>query len=286
MSLIQGWLPPSRQNWELIVNLFSYVFPLFTCLQWLTDWYPMGKTSITSRFNIPGKVAWTLMEVPGFSTLVYIMFALPKQLGIGALPWGNWLMTGLFVTHYVYRALLAPLVLNPSMSPIHPLVAFFAAGFQMANALSIGGWLAGYGPTDAGYWDGRTLQVGVGTVIWAAGLIGNIYHDDVLRDIRRVAMRKKEDDKARGKASDSSKVYQVPEKGLFRYVLYAHYLCEWIEWTGYWVMGGVGCIPARTFVINEITTMLPRATSGKRWYIAKFGKEKIGGRKAAIPGLI
>jgi 3-oxo-5-alpha-steroid 4-dehydrogenase 1 len=32
--------------------------------------------------------------------------------------------------------------------------------------------------------------------------------------------------------------------------------------------------------------MLPRALSGKRWYIEKFGEEKVANRKAIIPGLL
>jgi 3-oxo-5-alpha-steroid 4-dehydrogenase 1 len=37
------------------------------------------------------------MESAGFITLLYIMYALPKELGIGELPWGNWTMAGCFV---------------------------------------------------------------------------------------------------------------------------------------------------------------------------------------------
>ena len=78
----------------------------------------------------------------------------------------------------------------------------------------------------------------------------------------------------------------MPENGLFRAVLYPHYFCEWIEWAGFWMIGGWGCAPARTFLFNEIATMLPRALQGKRWYLERFGKEKVGSRKAVIPGLI
>lgn len=67
-------------------------------MQWATAFYPMGKTSIESRFNLPGKIGWALMEAPGFLNLLYIMFTLPKQNGIEHLPAENWLMAGLFVT--------------------------------------------------------------------------------------------------------------------------------------------------------------------------------------------
>lgn len=67
-------------------------------MQWVTEWYPQGKTSTESRFNINGKVGWATMESVGFVTLLYIMFTLPRELGIDELPWGNWTMAGCFVS--------------------------------------------------------------------------------------------------------------------------------------------------------------------------------------------
>ena len=57
----------------------------------------MGKTSTESRFNVPGKIGWATMEAPGFITLLYIMYSLPKQEGIEKLPLENWVMAGCFV---------------------------------------------------------------------------------------------------------------------------------------------------------------------------------------------
>jgi 3-oxo-5-alpha-steroid 4-dehydrogenase 1 len=160
--------------------------------------------------------------------------------------------------------------------------------FQMFNAISIGGWLAGHGPTTVYDWSGRYWSMEIGLVIWAWGLLGNMFHDDDLREIRRSAARKqqKEAEKQGKPASSIDKIYMLPKNGLFRWVLHAHYLCEWIEWAGFWMVGGWNCRPARSFLLNEIATMLPRALQGKRWYEQKFGKDKVGNRKAVIPGLI
>jgi len=57
----------------------------------------MGKTSVTSRLNLPGRVGWLLMEAPGFLTLLYHMRTLPAQVGIEELPWQNKVLAGLFV---------------------------------------------------------------------------------------------------------------------------------------------------------------------------------------------
>lgn len=259
----------------------------------------MGKTSIESRFNVQGKWGWFAMEAPGFLSLLYIMFTLPKQLGIESLPMTNWAMAGMFTIHYLYRAVLSPLVLNPSMSPIHPLVWCLALCFQLMNAVSVGGWLAGYGPTTAQDWAGRLYTIEIGMVIWGWGLLSNIYHDDDLREIRRAAARrqkKQAEDKAKaeGKSVDEimreytiDKVYMIPKNGLFHFVLYAHYLSEWVEWFGFWLVGGLReFTPGRSFFVNEVAVMLPRAVQGWDWYVEKFGRDKVGNRKAIIPGLI
>lgn len=176
------------------------------------------------------------------------------------------------------------------MSPIHLTLALGAFVFQIFNATCIGGWLASYGPLTMADWAGHKPWIGVGMILFALGLLGNIYHDDELREIRRAAARKmKERDgdqtnKSREKSVD--KVYMMPENGLFRVILYPHYLCEWIEWGGFWMIGGWACVPARCFLINEIATMLPRALQGKKWYIERFGTRKVGSRKAVIPGII
>ena len=288
----------------------------FTGIQWVTTWYPQGKTSIESRFNLPGKWAWAIMEAPGFITLLYNMYTLPKELGLVSLPWENWTMAGLYVCppescqsaattehmregclfyadhaqtlHYLYRAILAPLFLNPSMSPIHPLVFLSATAFNLTNSLCLSGWLAGYGPTTAYDWAGRLYVMQIGMVIWGWALLGNIFHDDDLREIRRSALRRqREKAETENKPLEGvEKLYMLPKNGLFNYILFPHYFCEWIEWTAFWMIGGWGCTPARSFLINEITTMLPRAIQGRQWYIEKFGKERVGNRKAIIPGLL
>lgn len=160
--------------------------------------------------------------------------------------------------------------------------------FQVTNAISIGGYLSGYGPTTVYDWQGRAGWSFLGLVIWCWGLLGNMFHDDDLREIRRAADRRQRKDAIeQGKPIEGvDKVYMLPKNGLFKYILYAHYFCEWIEWTGWWMIGGLKCQPARTFLINEVSTMLPRALQGKRWYVEKFGKDKVGDRKAVIPGLV
>ncbi|KXT17640.1 hypothetical protein AC579_10155 [Pseudocercospora musae] len=286
-TLIEGVLPPSRENWELIVYAWQF-FPLITAFQWVSDYFPKGKTSVDSKFNIPGKWAWLIMECPGFLVVNYCMLTIPAKEGLPGVPWANWTMAGLYTIHYIYRAVLSPLFLNPSMSPIHPIVLVSAFSWQVMNGLSLGGWLGGYGPQTIYDWAGKLYMIEVGLVIWGWSFLGNLFHDDDLREIRRSAKRRQEDQaKKDGKPVDGvEKLYMIPKNGLFHFILYPHYLCEWFEWFGFWMIGGWDCIPARSFLINEISTMLPQALAGKRWYLEKFGKERVGNRKAIIPGLL
>jgi 3-oxo-5-alpha-steroid 4-dehydrogenase 1 len=227
------------------------------------------------------------MEIPGFLTVNYCMLTIPAKEGIDGLPWENWTMAAVYTIHYIYRAILCPL-LNPSMSPMHISIPMSAFAWQVMNGLSIGGWLAGYGPRTKWDWAGQLYTIEIGLVIWGWSFLGNIFHDDDLREIRRAAARRqKEQAKKDGKPVDGvEKLYMLPKNGLFHYVLFPHYLCEWFEWAGFWMVGGKNCIPARSFLFNEIATMLPRAVAGKKWYVEKFGKERVGNRKAIIPGIL
>jgi 3-oxo-5-alpha-steroid 4-dehydrogenase 1 len=175
------------------------------------------------------------------------------------------------------------------MSPMHIFVWLSAIGFQVLNATSLGSWLAAYGPVTASAWDPATGGVGLpqfclGVAVFYAGLAANFFHDEELRQIRRrEARRQREQGKAGGGVA---KHYRIPEAGLFRYMLYPHYFCEWIEWTGFWIAAGWGCTPARAFLVNEIFTMLPRAVNGRAWYAETFGEDKIKHKYAVIPGIL
>lgn len=179
------------------------------------------------------------------------------------------------------------------MSPIHVFVWAAAFGFQVVNGTLIGSWLAAYGPVTKEAWAAQlspfpTLQFAVGITLFYLGLAANYYHDDELREIRRREQQRQERlAKQQGsKPSSIEKHYQIPQAGLFKYVLYPHYLVEWIEWTGFYIACGFSCRPALMFIVNEVSAMLPRAVKGRDWYVEKFGEEKIRNKKAIFPGLL
>ncbi|KAM4060808.1 3-oxo-5-alpha-steroid 4-dehydrogenase [Hirsutella rhossiliensis] len=292
MSLLDGWLPPTRAHYGLILKLWQFAYPAIGSLQWVIGWYGMGKTSTPSRLNLPGRAAWMTMEAPGFLTLLYVMRTLPAQHGIDDLPWQNRVLAGLFVIHYTYRALLFPL-LQPSMAPIHVLVWAMALGFQLLNATCLGAWLAAYGPVTADAWAAQSPlpQFALGLAVFYAGLSANFFHDEELREIRRRRQRREQQQGCSSKDNNkagrgaTTNYYEIPQAGLFRYMLFPHYLCEWVEWAGFLMAAGWSCAPAWAFLTNEVCSMLPRAVRGKAWYVERFGREKVGRKWAVIPGV-
>ena len=176
------------------------------------------------------------------------------------------------------------------MAPIHLSAWVAALGFNILNGYCIGAYLGGYGPTSSDFYTARMPSLQIGFVLFCVGFVGNVYHDDELRDLRRRSSREQEEQQAKvtseGKGDKVERIYKIPQAGFFQYVLYPHYLCEWIEWTGFWIMGGLGFAPARAFLLNELAAMLPQAVNGRGWYLEKFGKEKIGNRRAVIPGIL
>ena len=101
MAIVQDWLPPTRENYETLVFIWQFLYPIVSpppplpcpfcqptsketslltlfsssqlpqlgSMQWVIKWYGMGKTSVRSPLNIPGRIAWMTMEAPGFTFL-------------------------------------------------------------------------------------------------------------------------------------------------------------------------------------------------------------------------
>ncbi|KAL9109387.1 MAG: hypothetical protein Q9227_005894 [Pyrenula ochraceoflavens] len=260
----------------------------------------MGRTSTTSRFNLPGRYAWCIAELVSPLNLIYILLTLPHRLhpapnsptsvlGTG-LPFWNELLALLFVAHYANRAVISPLYLAPSMSPIHAAVALCMCIFNFCNSSSIAAWLCySISPSPPPSSSISTPTILFGLFLFLTGLTLNIASENHLFSLRRAAARRKA--RSEGRAFITyDKVYVIPPaESYFKHILYPHYVSEWAEWMGYAIMGygaGLGFAgrPPIWFWVNEFFTMLPRARSGRAWYEARFGKRALVGRGAVIPG--
>ncbi|CAI7564921.1 unnamed protein product [Penicillium glandicola] len=248
--------PPTPGVYTSILCCFQY-FPLMTVAQWILSWHPAGKTSSQSIFNIPGRIAWSAMEIVGPINLIYNMVTpSPYAPSFTDLPMSNILLATLYCTHYLNRAIISPFFSAPSMSPIHVIIMSSAMLFNWFNSACLAGWLRGYTvPTIPSFYTASSgtpsprsavvdLLPTVGVVLFAIGMAGNIYSETTLFRLRREEAEKRATKKADnetpagGSHNKFHKVYVIPPaRGVFRYILYPHYVFEWLEWIGFALAG-------------------------------------------------
>ncbi|KAJ5559881.1 hypothetical protein N7513_002280 [Penicillium frequentans] len=339
MPPIQDFSPPTPAAYTGVLAAFQY-FPVFSVIQWFLSWHPAGKTSMKSSiFNLPGRLAWCIMEITGPVVLIYnLSQASPSFF---ELPAPNQLVAALYCTHYLNRAIISPFFSAPSMSPIHVFIMLSAIAFNWLNSSCIAGWLMGYAipipgfqtegapALDPGSFGFTLVQIlpFIGTILFSLGMAGNIHSETELFRLRRESAEQRSSKKsdantviADSTGKDGNKFHKVyvipPVEGVFRTILYPHYVFEWLEWVGFalvgtavfplpgrgvapplraapWVVPAVWSadllgiplpLPAVLFVINGVANMLPHARWGRKWYVEKFGEKGVAGRGAVVPG--
>ncbi len=212
-------------------------------------------------------------------------------------------LAGLFLLHYLNRAIISPLR-TPSRSKSHIIVPLAAIFFNTINGSLMGSYLSS--PSAETFLQGAfhrpLFWLGLG--MWAFGLAGNIYHDEVLLNIRR---RAKPGNKSKGKdyGTNSTSVnntntkehYAIPHGGLFSLVTFPNYFCEWTEWLGFAIAASpfpsfsstatllATLSPPFIFFLSEILLMIPRAYKGHQWYHKRF-PDYPKNRKVVIPYLV
>lgn len=113
----------------------------------------------------------------------------------------------------------------------------------------------------------------VGSVLFAVGQLGNLYHHWLLATLRP---------KAPAEGEPVEKKYSVPQGGFFRFVTMPHYFFELIAWAGI----AVTAQQANAWLVlaNMTSYLAGRSVATTRWY-----KEKVPGypedRKNLIPFL-
>ncbi|OQD74150.1 hypothetical protein PENDEC_c012G03259 [Penicillium decumbens] len=279
------FFPPSPAAYTILLTTFQY-FPICTIFQWLLPWHPAGKTSLqTSFLNIPGRIAWSAMEIVGPINLIY-------NLSLGSpsfseLPAANQLVAALYCIHYFNRGIISPFFSAPSMSPIHASIMTSAMVFNWLNSSCIAGWLHGYAIPMPGFkTDGSGALASsspsslqeilplIGVALFILGMAGNIYSETAL-----FRFRKDEAEKRAAKKSDSQvpagddkyhKVYVIPPvKGVFRSILYPHYVFEWIEWTGF-ALAGTAVFPLSALAKTNVASAGTGVGVASRMYPAPW----------------
>ncbi|KAG5638858.1 hypothetical protein H0H81_009409 [Sphagnurus paluster] len=270
---------------------------------------PFGRFAPGSNtlFLVDGIKAWIVMEL--VSPILFLWSFLTSPLSTGthtspSLLSPQSLLAGLYLIHYANRALISPLR-TPSRSKSHISVPLSAILFNTINGSLMGSYLnSSVAQTHlagvfsrAGFW--------AAIAMWSFGLVGNIWHDEVLLTLRRHAQSK-----ANAKPG-TGEHYAIPYGGLYAFVSYPNYLCEWFEWLGFALAAAPlptislaslislpstlaapaslfapSLTPPYIFLFSEVLLMLPRAVRGHKWYHQRFGASYPPDRRAIIPFLL
>jgi 3-oxo-5-alpha-steroid 4-dehydrogenase 1 len=179
-----------------------YGFALLGPLAFAYD-APFGRFATPhSVLSVDGVKSWIVMELvsplsflvtaylhPFSPTTPLLLPSFSSSPAFGIKP--PLILTALYLIHYLNRALISPLR-SPSRSKSHLVVVACGIAFNLPNGFLLGAYLssasaAAYltqngAPSSPRFW--------AGLAIWAAGFMGNVYHDEILLNIRRKAIAK------------------------------------------------------------------------------------------------
>ncbi|KAH9984150.1 3-oxo-5-alpha-steroid 4-dehydrogenase-domain-containing protein [Russula vinacea] len=202
-------------------------------------------------------------------------------------PQTPFVLTALYLTHYLNRALISPLR-SPSRSKSHLVVVCCAIAFNAPNGFLLAAYLTSASTAaHLSHAASSSPRFWAGLALWAAGFAGNVYHDEILLNIRRKAIAKgkaKELLEENGKPASAPRPhYAIPHGGLYAFISFPNYFCEWVEWFGF----ALAASPAPDF------TLLPGAAAFPPWVFffveiitMRFKESYPRERRAVIPWLL
>jgi 3-oxo-5-alpha-steroid 4-dehydrogenase 1 len=236
-----------------------------------------------SRTIPAGIKSWIVMEIVAPITFSYVYARSPlsptgaSRPALASINPRNILALA-FLCHYINRALISPLR-TPSRSRSHLIVPLCATIWNLSNGFLLGAYLSS--PAAASFLLGAfgRPRFWAGLALWAFGFAGNIYHDEILLNLRR---GKNKHEKKEPGSKDSKQHYSIPHGLLFEYVTFPNYFCEWVEWAGFALAAApvpsftsrsawfATMSPPWLFVLAEVLVMFPRAWKGHQWYHRTF----------------
>lgn len=164
------------------------------------------------------------------------------------------LLVGLYATHYLNRSTIYPLRTPSKRAPMHFIVFLASVVFNVLNGSLLGTWMGGRtlptligneGAVPAAAVRSPLFWLGVG--LWTAGFAGNIFHDNILYNLRRP-----------GKDGKQPPRYSIPNGGLYSWpfggISLPSYFCEWVEWTGFALACSCVAPPPALPIFDSTTT--------------------------------
>jgi 3-oxo-5-alpha-steroid 4-dehydrogenase 1 len=196
--------------------------------------------------TLQSRLAWCLMELPAFLTILVVYLAFCR-------PLFGWPLVYLLIweTHYLYRTFIYSSLIRGSGKTFPALLVFFAFVFNILNGY-VNGFSLFFQPAGNLPADFLTPHFLIGLAVFVTGFAINIHSDRIIRNLRQ-----------KGETG-----YKIPYGGLFRFVSSPNYMGEIIEWIGWailtWSFAGF------SFAVFTFCNLAPRAVSNHNWYCKTF----------------
>mmetsp|Transcript_30932 Transcript_30932/g.79861 ORF Transcript_30932/g.79861 Transcript_30932/m.79861 type:complete len:311 (+) Transcript_30932:244-1176(+) len=214
--------------------------------------------------SVPSKIGMLVIYLPGTLMSAYsVVAALGASGGVASRAL---LVATLLLIHFLKRALEVGFLHRysgrASLAESMTIGAYY--GFA---AWAISSWML---EVPAGFYSQvqfSSLAPVLGTLLFAIGIAGNLYHHRLLADLRK----------------DGSKHYKVPTGGLFDYATCPHFFCELLGWYG--IVLASQQIGALGVAVGMTSYLTGRAIATQKWYKAKLDDYPTN-RKAIIPFIL
>lgn len=196
----------------------------------------------------------------------------------------NILLLSLFAMHYINRAIVYPLRMNPNCQPV-PLVVTLSAmmvttlngylqSFYLVNVEKLPPMVLGFANGGGGELTRENLQCWLGILIFFIGMGVNIHSDGVLRNLRRYGPSENKQQQQR--------TYYIPQSPLFAYISCPNFFGEILEWFGF-SMASQFSLPSVAFFLYTASNLIPRGIAHHEWYLIKFEDYPKERRWAVVP---
>lgn len=250
---------------EIVYGLAIFMIVMgvisFVALQFQTAtygrYYSSQKKDILNACPMNGKLAWFLQEIPSFLLPILVVYFS----GIHSIGIANAILLAMYLSHYVYRALIFPFLINGG-KPTPFLVFLLAFVFCIYNGSMQGLWLVRHARYSEDWI--HHPQFIVGCSLWLIGLCTHIHADHVLRNLRK----------------PGETGYKIPYGGAFNLVSGANFFGEIVEWFGFALASN--SLVGAAFSIFTFCNIGPRAHHHHQYYLSKF-ENYPKQRKALIP---
>ena len=211
--------------------------------------------------RLSSRWGWMWMELPA-ALLFLVFFLLGQRKDVVPV-----IFLFVWISHYFHRAFIYPFTIRSRKSmPVS--VLCFGLIFNAVNPYVQARWIYTLAPATA-YAKGwlTDFRFIFGISVFFIGFLINLRADHHLRSLRK----------------PGETGYNVPERGLFRWISCPNYLGESVEWTGWAV--AVWSLSGLTYALWAVFNLFPRARAHHLWYRKTFPNYPSD-RKALIPYIL